>query len=326
MSNIISLLQRSDAGISMPLRAAMILFALVCLLPLSSCRSDVKSADSGRGKIRIVATLFPLYDMAKYIGADKADVQLLLPPGAEAHSFEPRPGDIVKINEADVFIYTGGLMEPWAEKILKGAVNKKLVVVNAGSGTRMLHAAASGKNRPDGASDPHIWLDFDNAAIMVDNILRGLLAQDSAGRGYYIQKADAYKKRLAGLDSDYKSALAACRHKEIIYAGHYAFGYPAARYGLKYLAAVGISPDAEPTAADLVRLVEQIRKDNIRYLFYEELSSPKIAETVAGETGAKMLLLSAAHNVTKEQLDAGVSYFDIVSKNLENLKVGLECR
>ncbi len=95
---------------------------------------------------------------------------------------------------------------------------------------------------------------------------------------------------------------------------------------MKYLAAQGVSPDAEPTANDLVKLVEQIKKDKIKYVFYEELTSPKIAETIAGETKAKMLLLNAAHNLSRDQFEQGLSFFDILKKDLENMRVGLECK
>jgi zinc transport system substrate-binding protein len=114
-----------------------------------------------------------------------------------------------------------------------------------------------------------------------------------------------------------------CSSKEIIYAGHYAFGYLTKRYGLEYFAAQGVSPDSEPTAADLINLVNQIKKDNIKYIFYEELSSPKIAQTLSDETGAELLLLNAAHNISKEQLEQGATFISIMKNNLTNLKIGL---
>jgi zinc transport system substrate-binding protein len=278
------------------------------------------------GKIKITTTLFPLYDMAKNIGADKADISLLVPPGMEPHDFEPRPSDIIKINEADIFIYTGRFMEPWAADIIRGVVNKKLIVVDASKGTRMIPAVFHDKDGPGGALDPHIWLDFDNARIMVDNIAEALEAKDPSEKAFFKQRADDYHKRLSELDAAFRKTLSTCKHKEIVYAGHYAFGYLAHRYGLTYLAAQGVSPDAEPTAKDLIRLVDQIKKKNIYYVFYEELSSPKIAETIARETHAKLLLLNAAHNLTRDQFQRGVSFFDILNADLKNLEIGLECR
>jgi zinc transport system substrate-binding protein len=277
-------------------------------------------------KLRVVTTLFPLYDMAKSIGADKAEVVLLVPPGVEAHSFEPKPSDIVKINEADVFVYTGKFMEPWAEDVIKGTVNKNLIIVDASHGTKMIPGVFRDAHKPAVSPDPHIWLDFDNAKVMVKNIVQAFQLQDSANKYFYEQKATDYSGKLTELDALYKKTLATCRDREIVYGGHYAFGYLARRYGLKYLAAQGVSPDAEPTAKDLISLVEQIRKDKIKYVFYEELTSPKIAETIAGETRAKMLLLNAAHNVSRAQVDQGISFFDILKRDLDNLTIGLSCR
>jgi zinc transport system substrate-binding protein len=281
---------------------------------------------SESNKITIVTTLFPLYDMAKHIGADKVVVSMLLPPGMEPHTFEPKPGDIMKINEADVFVYTGRFMEPWAEDIIKGVINKKLIVVDASKGTRMIPAVFHDEDEPVGALDPHIWLDFDNARIMAENIAEALEARDPADTAYFRQNLADYNKQLTKLDASFRTALSTCKRREIVYGGHYAFGYLAKRYGLKYLAAQGVSPDAEPTANDLARLVDQIKKDHIKCVFYEELTSPKIAETIAGETHAKLLLLNAAHNLSKDQFEHGVSFFEILHADLDNLKIGLECR
>ena len=275
--------------------------------------------------IFLLVFLIPFLSFAKNIGKSKVEVSLLLPPGVEAHSFEPKPSDLVKVNEADVFIYTGKFMEPWAEDVVKSVTNKNLIIVDASQGTKMIPGVFQGAHEPAGSLDPHIWLDLDNAKTMVGNILHALETKDSANINIYKQNSDDYCKKLTDLDSGFKTALALCKGKEIVYGGHYAFGYLAHRYALKYLAAQGFSPDAEPTARDLAMLVEQIRKDNIKYVFFEELTSPKIAETIANETNTKLMLLNAAHNVTKDQFVQGTSFIDIMKSNLDNLKVGLGC-
>ncbi|MFA5024313.1 MAG: zinc ABC transporter substrate-binding protein [Patescibacteria group bacterium] len=277
-------------------------------------------------KFKVVTTLFPLYDMARSIGSDKADVYQLLPPGVEAHSFEPKPSDLVKINEADIFIYTGKFMEPWVEDILKSVTNKNLIVVDASQNTKMIPGVFHDEDEPAGSLDPHIWLDFDNAKIMATNIKQAFVAKDSKDTNFYEQKADNYSNELTNFDSEYHTTLSTCESKEIVYGGHYAFGYLANRYGLKYLAAQGVSPDSEPTASDLANLVDQVNKEKIKYVFYEELTTPKIAETIAQETNAKMLLLNAAHNLAKDQFDSGTTFFDILRSDLENLKIGLQCK
>ncbi|MEW6001755.1 MAG: zinc ABC transporter substrate-binding protein [Nitrospirota bacterium] len=310
----------------MRFKQLVVLFIFVILLGSFSACAKRGEEPARIKKLKVITTLFPLYDMAKHIGADKAAVSLLLPPGVEAHSFEPKPSDIVKINEADVFVYTGKFMEPWAEDVIKGTVNKNLIVIDASRGTKMISGVFHDADKPAGSLDPHIWLDFDNAKIMVKNILQAFQLKDTANKDFYEQKANDYINKLTELDTSYKTTLATCKYKEIVYGGHYAFGYLAKRYGLKYLAAQGVSPDAEPTANDLVKLVEQIKKDKIKYVFYEELTSPKIAETIAGETDAKILLLNAAHNLSRDQFDQGLSFFDILKGDLDNLRVGLECK
>ncbi len=277
-------------------------------------------------KIKVVTTLFPLSDIAKSIGGERASVYQLLPPGVEAHSFEPKPSDIVKINEADIFIYTGKFMEPWVDDILRSVNNKKLIIVDASKNTRMIPGVFHDADEPAGTLDPHIWLDFDNAKIMVENIEQAFINNDPSGASFFNKKGTDYRAELESLDKQYRLSLTSCEKKEIVYGGHYAFGYLANRYGLKYLATQGVSPDSEPTAKDMVDLVNQVNKEKIEYIFYEELSSPKIAETISRETKAKMLLLNAAHNLSKDNLESGISFFDILKSNLENLKTGLICK
>ena len=299
--------------------------AAAIILSIAAISGRVQKGKKDAAKMTVVTTLFPLYDFAKNIGQDKVEVFLLLPPGVEPHSFEPKPSDIAKISEADIFIYTGKFMEPWAESIIKGFSGRNIEVVDSSTGIKMIPVVFHDADEPQGAMDPHIWLDFDNAKIMVDNIAQALSEKDTANADYYKQNANKYKEALSLLDNQYKKALSDCKAQEIVYGGHYAFGYLAHRYGLQYLAAQGLSPDAEPTAQDLIKLVQQIKKDNIRYVFYEELTSPKIAETLANETQAKMLLLNAAHNITRKDFENKVSFLSVMEDNLRNLKIGLQC-
>jgi len=307
------------------MKKMLFIFGIIAVIAVAIVALTTYKQNTNTNKISVVTTLFPLYDFTKNIGQDNVEVSLLLPPGVESHSFEPKPGDIVKISEADVFVYTGRFMEPWAEDIVKGIANKKLIVVDASNGINMIPGVFHDADEPAGSLDPHIWLDFDNAKIMVDNITRALAEKNPSNAQYYHQNADEYKSALSNLDNEYKTALSKCQRKEIIYGGHYAFGYLARRYGIEHIAAQGLSPDAEPTAQDLVQLVEQIKAKNIQYIFYEELTSPKIAETLSRETNTQMLLLNAAHNLTKEDFENQATFLAIMKANLENLKIGLQC-
>jgi zinc transport system substrate-binding protein len=289
------------------------IFAVLNIAQKSNTSSD---------RLSVVTTLFPLYDFAKAIGGDKVAVTFLLPPGVEAHAYEPKPSDITKINSAKIFIYTGEFMEPWAHDIIEDA-NKNVKIVDASIGIEMMKEEDGHEH--DGV-DPHIWLDFDNAKKMAQNIAKALSEVDPQNAEYYQSNLKAYQNKLTELDNNYKSKLSACKTKTIVYSGHYAFSYMAKRYSLEYVAAQGFSPDAEPTAKDMIALTEQIRNNKIGYIFYEELTSPKIAETLSKETNAKLLLLNGAHNLAKEDFESGASFISIMEENLKNLALGLGCQ
>lgn len=302
--------------------------ALLLIMGGAGCRS--REPEHRPGKLQVVATLFPLYDMARAIGGAEAEVSLLLPPGTDAHSFEPRPGDILRLNRADLFVYTGPFMEPWAESLLRGLDNRGLTAVNAGRGITLLHAGG-GASPGDGhhheeGGDPHIWLDAGNARTMLATILAGFTARDPAHAESYRRNAAAYDLRLEELDRACRTALADCGSRTVVHAGHFAFGYLAKRYGLRYLSAYPSSGEGEPTARQVAALVELVRTTGSGTIFYEELASPRLADTLARETGARLLRLSSAHTVSREELARGVTFPEIMARNLESLREGLRCR
>ncbi len=302
------------------------LLCIVLLLMASCQKKDEKQLETK--KLSIVATLFPLYDFAKNIGGEHAEASLLLPPGVEPHGFEPKPEDIIRINKADIFIYTGKYMEPWAEKILKGTDNKSLVVIDSSKGINFIEET-DGLSHSEHAHDmdPHIWLDFENAQKMIDNMLEGFIAADPANEFAYRKNAENYKSILRELDNKFREGLASCKTRYFIHGGHYAFGYMARRYGLNYISAYhGFSPDAEPSARRLAELIRKIKKHDAMHVFYEELISPRVAEVIAKETGAEILKLHAAHNLTKEEWERGVAFIGLMEQNLVNLKAGLQCQ
>ena len=308
-----------------------LLFAL-CIIALS-CQG--KDAGKTSGKLVVVTTLFPLYDFAKNVAGSRADISLLLPPGMEPHGFEPRPADILKLNSADLFIYTSPEMEPWAVNLLKGLQDRKIEVVNASLGLTPNEQHRGKKPDPghrDRADhehnadvDPHLWLDFTNAMRMVDNIRDGLIRKDPAGTEIYEKNAAAYNEQLKDLDNRYRTALQRCRVRSIISGGHFAFHYLAGRYGLEYYSVYGFSPDAEPTPGSIAGVARTLKQKGSRYLFYEELLDPRVARTIASESGASLIRLHGAHNLTREEFARGETFIGIMNVNLDHLKTGLEC-
>lgn len=309
----------------------LLLSICFCSILITGCRKAEQKPSSG---LQVVTTLFPTYDFARTIGGDKAQVTMLLPPGVEPHTFEPRPEDMLKISRAGLFIYTSPAMEPWAAKVIKGIDSGTLRIVEAGQ-RASYHSAASpdDDHHPAGEEnshdhkglDPHIWLDFDNAFLIVDAILEGFVKADAGNADLYRRNAESLKKRLSALDERYRKMLTNCGTRTLLHGGHYTFGYLARRYHLDYHALSGVSSDSEPSAARMVALVKEIRSSGATHLFAEELLSPRLTETLAREAGVGVLMLHGAHNLAREELDKGVSFFDLMERNLERLQKGLAC-
>ena len=316
--------------------SSLVAFALIFAGFVDSGRSEGER--SSTNVLQVVTTLFPLYDFARNVGQEKAAVTLLLPPGVEPHSFEPRPKDILRINQADIFIYTGRFMEPWAESLIKGIDKKRLVVVDASAG--LILRPETGDSEQDGQADqgarksregkelvdPHVWLDLGQAQKMVDNICAGLVRRDPGNKAFYEKNAAAYNAKLAALDRRFRDGLANCATRLFVHGGHYAFNYLARRYNLTYVSAYGFSPDTEPNPRHLAEMVRTIKEHNTKYVFYEELLQPRVADTLARETGAKLLLLNGGHNITAEEMKKGVTFISLLEQDLENLKKGLQCK
>lgn len=308
----------------------MLLVFLTVLL-VAAC-SRQKQSDS-TGRLKVVTTLFPVYDFARNIGLDSIDVTLILPPGVEPHSFEPKPEDLMTVAKADIFIYTSREMEPWAETLLAGVVKDgKPAAVEAGSGGRYINVpdrvAADHHHDKEahGARDPHIWLDIRNAMIMVDTIAEAFANKVPGKREVFLAHAAAYKKRLQDLESRFNAGLSVCTTRKLIHGGHFAFAYLADRYNLEYISAYGVSADSEPSPRKIMELVNTVRHNGLKNVFYEELLSPGIAKAVSGETGAMLLKLHGIHNVTRQEFENGITYIDLMEQNLAALRKGLECR
>lgn len=315
-----------------------VLFSM-CLTLVCACqKKESQPPASAHKKLVVVTTLFPLYDFCRTIGGDKVDVSLLLPPGVEAHAFSPRPEDAVRITKADLFVFTNEFMEPWAVRFVKGLNAGNVLLTDSSKGITLRKTGDAdggedvhgheekGHHHPAGGMDPHIWLDFANARIMVDNIASAMGTKDPANKAYYLANATAFKAELEKLDGEFKAGLADCAKRTFLHGGHYAFGYLADRYGLRYESASAVNADAEPTPAKLIALVKQVRAMDLKYVFSEELLSPRVSEIIAKETGASVLLLHGAHNISKADFEKGVTFVSLMRKNLVNLRTGLECK
>ncbi len=304
---------------------------LLAIFMFTGC--SLRSSESATNKLKVTASLFPQYDFARQVAGDKAEISLLLPPGSESHTYAPSPADILKISSSDIFLYTGKEMEPWADQIISSAKNDKLIIADISSGVDLIeseHHSHHHDERNHHAHehehnlDPHIWLDLTLAAKMVDNIASAFCEKDPQNSNYYKNNAENLKNDLLELDADFKDMISASRRKSIVFAGRFAHLYFIKRYGLDYISAFdSCSTEAEPSVKKVAKILDFIKKNDIPAVYYEEFSEPKIANSIAEQTGVKTLKFSTLHNVTKEQLESGVTFVELMRENLENLRQGL---
>ncbi|MDR0841581.1 MAG: zinc ABC transporter substrate-binding protein [Christensenellaceae bacterium] len=298
---------------------------LACLM-LGGCAQTPQPAGQG---LRVVCTLFPQYDFARAVAGELAQVTLLLPPGVESHSYEPSPQDIIAIHNADVFLYTGQYMEPWAQRIT-AALPASVRVADVSAGLTLDAEEDDDEEEEEDESDhahafdPHIWTDPTMAAVMVQNIAAALQAADPQNAGVYGANAAAYIAKLNALDADIQAAVSKGARRTICFGGRFALHYFAKRYGLTYIAAYdSCSSETEPSARAVARILDTIRAERIPVIYYEELVEPKVANAIAAETGVTPLLLHSCHNLSAEDMRGGVTYLALMYQNLANLKAGL---
>lgn len=304
-------------------------YILTLIVGLTLVLNGCTPTQTDNNKITVITSLFPQYDFVRQIAQDKVNVTLLLPAGVEPHSFEPTPQTIVTIGNADIFVYTNAMMEPWIEKVIDNVKQDNLLIVESSLGIEYIEHQEEEEFEEEEEDheelDPHVWLDPMNAKIMAQNILDALITADPENAEFYKANAAALFIELDELKADYDEVFLDPTHKTIIYGGHFAFGYLANRYGLEILSPyTGFSPNAEPTPQAIIELIDRMTELNIKTIYYQELIDPKTARVIAEQTGAKMVLLHGAHNVTTEELQSGVTYVSIMRENAQKLREGFK--
>lgn len=284
-----------------------IVLAFGCVLLLAACGGSGDGDTAG--KRSVVAAFYPLAWAAEQVGGSTVDVQNLTPPGSEPHDVELTPRDVEGIQKADVVLYLSHGFQPAVEHAVDGARGE---VVDAFAGERL----REGSGDDGGEADPHVWLD----PVRFSRVVRGVGAALRRP-----QRAALVAAEVRALDRRYRDGLAHCARRELV-TSHAAFGYLAARYGLKQVPITGVDPGSEPSPRALADLVDTVRRDHVRTVFFEKLVSPRLAETVAREAGANTAVLDPLEGLTQDELDRGEDYVSVMTRNLRVLRQALGCR
>lgn len=315
------------------------LLALALAASLTACGHEPPQDD---GRLRVVCTLFPYYDFARQIGGDAVDVALLVPAGRETHSFEPTPRDVIRISEADVFIYNGGESEQWVSDILDAAGEDIPCVLSmmdtaelyeeeyaegmqgASGHDHADHDHDHGAEDEDAAYDEHIWTSPVTAMSLCRAIADALCRADPAHAEDFRARLEDYLTELEALDGTFREIVAEDSRNLLVFGDRFPLLYFCREYGLDYRAAFhGCAGDTEPSLATLKYLIDLVNEQHIPVVYTIELSSRKVAEAIAETTGAQVRTFHSCQTVSRAEFDSGVTYLQLMEANADALREGL---
>ncbi len=306
---------------------------LTFIIFVTGCTGSINSKKGFKeeNKISVVTTVYPIYDFTKNIAGENAEIINLVPAGMEPHDFELSTGDMQLIEEADIFIYNGAGMEHFVDKTLQSISNKDLMIVECAKDIELLNATHSHEegeihekeSHNEENMDPHTWLSISNAIKEAEVIKEAFVKADEEHAKYYEDNYQAYKEELTQLQNLYKSELSDLSSNTIVVA-HEAFGYLCEEYNLTQLGIEGLTADSEPDSARMKEIIDFCREYEVKVIFFEELVSPKVAESIASEVGAQTMVLNPIEGLTAEQIADEKDYISIMHDNLEALKKALQ--
>ena len=302
--------------------------ALLCLCLLLSGCSPQDTEEKDESKVQIVCTSFPAYDFACEIAGDRAQIRLLIKPGAEVHSYEPSPRDIIAIQDSDLFICNGGESEAWVELLVDGSVNAlrmlDCVEAVAESGEGIYAAEEHDGGEEEEELDEHVWTTPGNAAKICYALCDKLMEADPEHMNEYMLNYEVYNAKLMELDIEIRTTVLNGVRKTLVFADRFPMRYFAREYGLScYAAYPGCSEQTEPSAKTVAFLIDHVREESIPAVLYMEFSNEKMADVICEDTGCRKLPFYSAHSVTAQQLEDGITYLDLMYMNIETLKEAL---
>lgn len=327
--------------------ALLAIFMLASLIIVAGCASS--SVKLEEGKVNVITSFYPLYYFADKIGGEQVQVINLVPTGVDPHDWAPKPQELANLMNADVFIYNGLGLEGWAESFVDSLKqDHPLVTVMASEGVKVITNGSSAhshehehghedeyeqehvdEHRQDdhahnhGGMDPHVWLSPLQAMSMAENIKNGLIQASPDDAALFEKNFALLMDELEELHEQYTEMTRQARTHDLV-VSHEAFGYLARDYRLNQVGVMGLSSYAEPSVQTMRRITDFIQEHDIQYILFEELASPKIAQTLARDNGIDVLMINTLEGLTSEQVEAGEDYMSIMYKNLTTLRKALE--
>ncbi|SDY35204.1 metal ABC transporter solute-binding protein, Zn/Mn family [Tindallia californiensis] len=296
----------------------------------SQAEHQIEKTDT-KEPIKVTVSFYPYYDFSKAIGGENITVKQMVPDGADPHSYEPSPRDLIELEGSDVFIFNGFDMEPWIADVLELIKGKDIVVVKASELIEGReydhdhdhdHSHDHNHDHDHGEFDPHIWTDPMNVIKIAEEI-KEIFAQIDPDRHHeYALNFKDFEAKLLNLNHEFESIMEEA-HTNIILVSHSAFGYLADRHGIKEIAVTGITPHAEPNPGRLAELTKLARENELKYIFFESLANPRTAEVLAEEAGLKPLMLYNLEGLTADQKEAEEDYISLMEKNVEAIRKAL---
>lgn len=307
-----------------------LLLLIIVILSFSGCGNKLSNNEDSR-KINVVATIFPQYDFTRQIAKDKINLRMLIPPGAESHSYEPTPQDIINIQKSDLFIYVGGENDEWVNNILNSmdTSNKTIVslldcVDTCEEDFKTIAPDQEKRNDEAKEIDEHVWTSPVNAKKITEKISEVLCKLDSKNSDFYTKNTKEYVNQLNILDNNFKKIVSNKKRDTLIFGDRFPFRYFVEEYGLKYYAAFpGCASQTDTNATKMAFLIDKIKENNIPVVLKMELSNENIAKSLAETTNTKVLTMYSCHNAPKNDFENGITYLDYMNKNLNVLEEAL---
>ncbi|OIU68604.1 metal ABC transporter solute-binding protein, Zn/Mn family [Rossellomorea aquimaris] len=318
------------------------------LVILTACQNESSTLSSENEPISIKTSIYPLHYFAERIGEDQVKVSTLLPPGSDAHTFEPTPKDMIEIAESDLFIYNGLGMESYSSKIAKALKSEDALMVEATEGADVIssshghkgeqtageegvhdehgdgsHEEEAHDKHSDGDYDPHIWLDPTRADQLAANIRDALIKEKPEEKKNFEKNYQELVKDLNELDREMNEVTSEKDHPEIL-VSHAAYGYWEDTYKIEQLAVAGLSPTDEPSQKELKEIIETANKHGLKYVIFEQNVTPRVAKIVQDEMKAEPLRIHNLSVLTEEDIEKDKDYLSLMKENIETLKKALE--